>query len=481
MADPRRPRRATTATLTVLSGARPGTTHRLATEFATLGRHPSCDLPFDPERELEVSSRHAVVFRQGGGYVIRDLGSTNGTWVNGERVRGERALEPGDQIRLGAKGPELAFAIVEVEEHAPAPTVPQDAEPDSAPARPQAEPLPPGTTDLRIRLEVARQTDRLRRRLAAVIVLVVAVVAAATGWITWATIREREALSAERNRLLAQVDSVQSLLAVASDRASGLRRALDSAETDASALRDRIASLPPDASALAGFDSQVAGAIARNAPLLRAARFDAAAVTTANGPAVVMIFARFADGRQVGATGFVARTAGDTAWIVTTRHSVTSPSGGPPDSLGVVLNRGRLARRARLAAVHDSADLALLRVIAGPLPTVTGVRADTTLRAGDPVALIGFPLGLDLPMGGDWRQVGLTASTTTGTIARVLTDRLQLDGYGASGASGSPVFNAAGDVVGVLYGGERETGGRIIYAVPGGRVVELLERARSER
>jgi serine protease Do len=134
-----------------------------------------------------------------------------------------------------------------------------------------------------------------------------------------------------------------------------------------------------------------------------------------------------------------------------------------------------VARRARLAAVHDSADVALLRVIAGPLPTVTAVRADTSLQAGDPVALIGFPLGLDLPMGGDWRTVGLTASTTTGTLARLLPDRLQIDGYGAAGASGSPVFNAAGEVVGVLYGGERESGGRIVYAVPAARVVELLD------
>lgn len=468
-----------TAVLTVLSGARPGASYRLTSEFATLGRHPSSEIGFDPERDLEVSARHAVVFRQGGGYIIRDLGSTNGTWVNGERVRGEMALEPGDKIQLGARGPELAFDIVEVEEY-PHPQAPvEDDSPVPAPPTATPDEIPSGSTDFRIRVEVARQTDRLRRRLLLAVAVVVAVVAAATGWMTWTTVREREALARERDRLLSQVDSVQSLLSLAADRATGLRLALDSADAEAAALRGRIADLPPDASALAGFDSQVAGAIARNVPLLRAARFDAAGVTTANGPAVVMVFAKFGDGRQVAATGFVARTAGDTAWIVTTRHSVTSATGGPPDSLGVVLNLGRIARRARLAAVHDSADVALLRVIAGPLPAVTAVRADTSLRAGDPVALIGFPLGLDLPMGGDWRRVGLTASTTTGTLARLLPDRLQIDGYGATGASGSPVFNAAGEVVGVLYGGERESGGRIVYAVPAVRVVELLRRVES--
>jgi pSer/pThr/pTyr-binding forkhead associated (FHA) protein len=461
-----------------LSGARAGHQQRLAAEFAVLGRHPSSDLPFDAERDLEVSARHAAVFRQGGGYVIRDLGSTNGTWVNGQRVRSDAALEPGDRIQLGTRGPELEFTVMEVEERRPESGGAEEPVPSETPA---AGPKPvtvagPGSTDFRIRVEVARQTDRLRRRLALGIILSLTVIGTVAAWVTWTTTKQREALDRERQRLLTQVDSVQSLLSLAADRASGLRRALDSAQRDAFQLRETIAGQKPSAAALAQFDSQVAGAISRNAPLLRAARFDAAAVTAANGPAIVMVFARFADGRQVGATGFVARVAGDTAWIVTTRHSVTSPQGGPPDSLGVVLNRGRLARRARLAAVHDSADLALLRVIAGPLPKVRAISADSTLAAGDPVALIGFPLGLDLPMGGDWRQVGLTASTSTGTLSRLLPDRLQIDGCGATGASGSPVFNDAGAVIGVLYGGERESGGRIVYAVPGGRVVELLAK-----
>ncbi|HEX9165035.1 MAG TPA: FHA domain-containing protein, partial [Gemmatimonadales bacterium] len=340
MADSRRPRRATTAILTIQSGVRAGTSHRLTSEFATLGRHPSSDLAFDPDGDLEVSARHAVVFRQGGGYVLRDLGSTNGTWVNGERVRGERGLEPGDRIQLGARGPELTFDIVEVEEHPQPPAPPVDVMAPQAPERAPRE-MPAGSTDFRIRVEVARQTDRLRRRLALAVVVVVAIIAAATGWITWTTVRERETLARERDRLLSQVDSVQSLLALAADRATGLRRALDSADADAATLREQIANLPPEAATLAGFDSQVAGAIARNVPLLRAARFDAASVTSANDAAVVMVFAKFGDGRRVGATGFVARVAGDTAWIVTTRHSVTSAAGGPPDSLGVVLNRGR--------------------------------------------------------------------------------------------------------------------------------------------
>jgi pSer/pThr/pTyr-binding forkhead associated (FHA) protein len=49
-----------------------------------------------------VSSLHAVVERFGPGWTIRDLGSTNGTFVNGDKVTAERVLRPGDEIRVGS-------------------------------------------------------------------------------------------------------------------------------------------------------------------------------------------------------------------------------------------------------------------------------------------------------------------------------------------------------------------------------------------
>ena len=48
------------------------------------------------------STRHAAVTRRDDGTIwIEDLGSTNGTWVNGNRVWDRRQLEPGDTIRIG--------------------------------------------------------------------------------------------------------------------------------------------------------------------------------------------------------------------------------------------------------------------------------------------------------------------------------------------------------------------------------------------
>lgn len=66
-------------------------------EGATLGRG-------DVEIQLEdpfASSRHAHLIRQGAILVIEDLGSTNGTYLNDELLRGPRPLHPGDRIRIG--------------------------------------------------------------------------------------------------------------------------------------------------------------------------------------------------------------------------------------------------------------------------------------------------------------------------------------------------------------------------------------------
>lgn len=63
-----------------------------------IGRSPACDLPVPSGR---VSRRHAWVHPEGTKFAVADLGSTNGTFVNENRVHGDRILKPGDQIRVG--------------------------------------------------------------------------------------------------------------------------------------------------------------------------------------------------------------------------------------------------------------------------------------------------------------------------------------------------------------------------------------------
>jgi pSer/pThr/pTyr-binding forkhead associated (FHA) protein len=66
---------------------------------AAIGRHSSCELVL---RKDDVSRRHAEVFFEGGEYRLRDLGSTNGTFLNGQRVEGSAALGAGDKIEIGS-------------------------------------------------------------------------------------------------------------------------------------------------------------------------------------------------------------------------------------------------------------------------------------------------------------------------------------------------------------------------------------------
>jgi hypothetical protein len=72
----------------------------------TLGRHPSCDIALTWDDQ--VSRVHADVERIGGVWTIVDDGrSRNGSFVNGDRLLGRRALEHGDVVRVG--GTELTF------------------------------------------------------------------------------------------------------------------------------------------------------------------------------------------------------------------------------------------------------------------------------------------------------------------------------------------------------------------------------------
>jgi S1-C subfamily serine protease len=90
------------------------------------------------------------------------------------------------------------------------------------------------------------------------------------------------------------------------------------------------------------------------------------------------------------------------------------------------------------------------------------------------VATIGFPFGTDLPMHAVEEAALVRATLTAGTVSKVLPGEIQIDGYGAQGASGSPVFDRDGRLAGVLYGGEAGTSGRIVYVVPVGPVTALL-------
>ncbi len=70
----------------------------LARSEVVLGRGADCDIQVDRD---SVSRRHARVFRAGEQWMVEDLGSTNGSFHNGNRLHGSRLLHPGDRVQVG--------------------------------------------------------------------------------------------------------------------------------------------------------------------------------------------------------------------------------------------------------------------------------------------------------------------------------------------------------------------------------------------
>src|SRR5207245_4191169 len=143
------------ASFLVRSGALMGQRLQVRTPVANIGRADYNDLVIpDPS----VSTSHAKLQRREGVWVLVDLESTNGSWVDGERVKGDAPLAPGAMVRLGVvqlvfEPTDDALGVVKgagtpslktprsISPRAGA-TAPPTPAADSVPAGPPAAPLP---------------------------------------------------------------------------------------------------------------------------------------------------------------------------------------------------------------------------------------------------------------------------------------------------------------------------------------------------
>jgi pSer/pThr/pTyr-binding forkhead associated (FHA) protein len=78
------------------SGGKAGT-HRLSGTIQ-IGRDPSCQIRLT---DTYISQQHARISERNGSWVVEDLGSTNGTYLNQRKVTSPAAISPGDRIRVG--------------------------------------------------------------------------------------------------------------------------------------------------------------------------------------------------------------------------------------------------------------------------------------------------------------------------------------------------------------------------------------------
>jgi pSer/pThr/pTyr-binding forkhead associated (FHA) protein len=86
-----------TALLVVKRGPNAGSRFLLDKDLTTVGRHPESDIFLD---DVTVSRRHAEFHRDGAAFLVRDVGSLNGTYLNRERIE-EAPLTGGDEVQIG--------------------------------------------------------------------------------------------------------------------------------------------------------------------------------------------------------------------------------------------------------------------------------------------------------------------------------------------------------------------------------------------
>jgi V8-like Glu-specific endopeptidase len=461
---------------TFVTGPRTGQAETFSQPFVQIGRHPQCDLRFDPDRDLDVSSRHATVILQSEMFTLRDLGSTNGTFVNGKRITADHVLTQGDEIQFGKQGPRVGVQIFREQRPGPGGHLTPVPEIVPAPAGQVVDhPVrrtPTGATTTRIKVEVAKQTASLRRTTVILLSLLVFL----SGAYLWQSIAASKRIESERRDLLRRVDSLSTAYQGVQVNVASLQGALDSAQAETARLRARIGQ-GGDAAELQALRTQLLAAEQRQHSIRVAASLDAATINEKNQDAVAVVVVEFANGSIRTGSGFAVRSDVTGSLIVTNRHVVSDPEAGAPVRMGVIFNGSRQNFKADLVATHPDAgvDVALIRAtVRGGTPVVAGM-ATSVARAGDPVATIGYPLGLDMAMGGDWQVVGVSTSLNTGVLSKVLPQQLVITGYGAAGMSGSPIFNGEGQIIGIVYGGQRDSNGRVVLGVPIRFAQEILQ------
>jgi len=127
------------ASLVASQGAKVGTTYYITSAEAILGHDEETEIPV---RDPEVSRRHARISWQSGSHYVEDLGSTNGTFLNGSLVTSPQPLRSGDTIGLGQ-----TLFVFQTEADAMPTQPPPETAYTAAPAPPPPPPAAPAAVE----------------------------------------------------------------------------------------------------------------------------------------------------------------------------------------------------------------------------------------------------------------------------------------------------------------------------------------------
>ncbi len=457
-----------TALLRVLSGARKG--HIATSESGTIrvGRSAGVELRFDPEFDLDVSGQHATIRCEHDRWWISDADSRNGTFVNGQQIVKETELRDGDQLGFGARGPVVEFRSI------PSTEAGSFAATDQGVTRPtmQVSESPTG----RVRRAVASNT----RTWTLIVAAIVLVLSGVIGMLMLQSRSERKTWERERTALLAEMETALS----ASERTirslkgdlNGLAEALSESREQVRAAGTQLqrAERGTDGAQITALRNQLNGAMAQLSSQQGAAALDHEAIRRRNQPAVARIYSESQSGVVGAGTAFAVRSDGT---LVTSRHLVQSAEGQPSRRIAVQFSHSDQVWPARVLAVDPELDVAIVKVdaILGSVPTVQALnlRADT-IPNGAPVLLIGNPMGGDAMPSSRVGRTTIVPTVGAGVVTAMGAKQLELRGYGATGSSGSPIFDRDGGVVGIVFGGRKDADSHYLVGVPASVADRLL-------
>jgi len=496
-----------------------------------LGRGSECEVqPVEAgQGETIVSRVHAeMTVGPSGALVLRDAESKNGTYLNGERITRGTPVRLGDKIMLGQGGPVL---LVEGMGTAPVKAVPR---PHAGAGLGQqtvigligqalAKARRPTDFMKAIAQEVGKDSRRKIRWLTSLVILLILLLGGGVYGVYWLLSQQEEhteqalrtagdSARAETDRLrrelaearaaaapAEQVELLRGQLEAAQERTNQLQASLDRAQhalgdqlaagetrreesqRDLQRMRDQLAAAERRAPSQGLIDSlrrAVSTAETQTATLdakLRAIRAtDFAGMAQQNQGAVGLITVALG-GIYYDGTGFIISPDG---YMLTNWHVVADSAHEGPDTIWVTMADQSLARLADVVATSRERDVSIIKIRNYQGPSLTAIDwQGTKARQGEPAALIGYPAGSGFARD---RASVVRTSMTAGILSRVTSDLIQFDGMTTGGSSGSPVFNADGEVISVHRAGLRQGPG-FALSVPVKYAIPLMPAALRQR
>jgi pSer/pThr/pTyr-binding forkhead associated (FHA) protein len=155
-----------------VSGSKSGTAETFQTPMISVGRDPMNVLRFDPAKDMSVSSRHAqITYSDDVGFIITDLGSSNGTFLNGQKLTGPTVLQSGSMVQFGENGPQVMITC----EAAP--------EPEPTPPPPPQPVVPAGPSKTRMMVAQMEESGKKTKKLLVfLIIFIVILIGAGIGY-----------------------------------------------------------------------------------------------------------------------------------------------------------------------------------------------------------------------------------------------------------------------------------------------------------